>query len=185
MSYPNAYTIWQNALTTSGFTQRDQSTKRLLYHPHTLRKFFRTRLGSVIPRDYVECLMGHEGYLASAYVRPDLEALIREYKAGMYVVSVFGLAEGLHQLKAALDSVELARQHDKDTFGQAIQLIKHAVTEDTTQLGHLTTENQRLRQELDRLKQVLGLQQNVLDMIHQADRDLAEELARKAKSPSS
>ena len=28
-----------------------------------LRKFFRTRLGAVIPVDVVEALMGHEGYL--------------------------------------------------------------------------------------------------------------------------
>ena len=54
----NAYAIWKNALSKAGFLKKDSSTNRLTVHPHVLRKFFRTRLGVVIPVDIVESLWG-------------------------------------------------------------------------------------------------------------------------------
>jgi len=59
-----AYSIWGKALHKSGLNGKDKSTGREKIHPHTLRKFFRTRLGAAgIPIDVVEALMGHESAL--------------------------------------------------------------------------------------------------------------------------
>jgi len=57
-----------NAVKRASFDKRfeyNNGLKRFAVHPHVLRKFFRTKMGSVIPVDVVEALMGHEGYLIS------------------------------------------------------------------------------------------------------------------------
>ena len=58
-------------------------------HPHTLRKFFRTRLSLNVPLDVVEALMGHEGYLTAAYRRYSPEQLGELYLNGMSNLAVF------------------------------------------------------------------------------------------------
>ena len=62
-----AYSMWTKALHKSGLNGRDKITNREKIHTHVLRKFFRTRLPSIIPVDVVETLMGHEGYLTEVY----------------------------------------------------------------------------------------------------------------------
>jgi len=83
-SAPVFYRAWENALRKAGFAMRDNNTKTRIHvhHPHTLRKFFRTRGGqSQVPVDAVEVLMGHEGYLTGAYrkLRDDKKALAKLY----------------------------------------------------------------------------------------------------------
>ena len=74
-----AYSIWTKALHKAGLNGKDKSTNREKLHPHVLRKFFRTRLGPVIPVDVVEALMGHEGYLTEVYRRYSIEDLKKFY----------------------------------------------------------------------------------------------------------
>lgn len=50
--------------------------ERNLYHPHGLRKSFRSIVGAVHP-DLAEILMGHVGYLGNSYRRYDL---LKEYE---------------------------------------------------------------------------------------------------------
>ena len=88
-SYENATQIWTNAVKKNGSYERDSSTGRLTLHPHVLRKFFRTKLGAVIPVDIVEALMGHSGYLTEVYRRYSTEDLAKEYEKGEHVLSVF------------------------------------------------------------------------------------------------
>ena len=83
-SAPVFYRAWENALRKAGFAMRDNNTKMRIHvhHPHTLRKFFRTRGGqSQVPVDAVEVMMGHEGYLTGAYrkLRDDKKALAKLY----------------------------------------------------------------------------------------------------------
>jgi hypothetical protein len=56
-----AYVMWIGALKKGGFLKKDSSTKRHTIHPHVLWKFFRGTMGTVIPVDVTETLMGHEG----------------------------------------------------------------------------------------------------------------------------
>ncbi|MGD0329828.1 MAG: site-specific integrase [Nitrososphaeria archaeon] len=94
-----AYFIWKNALLKSGFMKKDSSTNRLTIHPHVLRKFFRTRLGSIIPVDIVETLMGHEGYLTEVYRRYTFEDLGKFYQQGEHTLTVFGSGEDVNKLR--------------------------------------------------------------------------------------
>ncbi|MCJ7631175.1 hypothetical protein MUP77_02060 [Candidatus Bathyarchaeota archaeon] len=82
-----------NALTKAQFNHKDSSTNRLTVHPHVLRKFFRTRLGAVIPTDVVEFLMGHEGYLTKEYRKYEVEELAQFYKKGESALTVLGGSE--------------------------------------------------------------------------------------------
>ena len=79
-SQQNALYIWHNAIKKARLNQRDPSTNRYKLHPHVLRKFFRTRLATVIPVDAVEVLMGHDGYLTGAYRKYTMTDLIENYK---------------------------------------------------------------------------------------------------------
>jgi integrase len=66
-----------------------QKDDRNLYHPHGLRKSFRSIVGAVNP-DLSELLMGHNGYLSRSYVRLDI---LKEYGKIEHLVSL-GSTEG-------------------------------------------------------------------------------------------
>jgi len=104
---PNtAYFIWRNAVSKSGFDKRFQynnGLERFTVHPHVLRKFFRTRMATVIPVDVVEALMGHEGYLTEVYRRYSLEDLAKFYKQGEHTLLVFAESENVSKLRAEIE----------------------------------------------------------------------------------
>ncbi len=70
---------WSWALKRLKADARDPVTGRLIYHPHCMRKRYRTKLGSLIDKDKLEQLMGHEGYLDESYRRYTAEELGPEY----------------------------------------------------------------------------------------------------------
>jgi len=107
-SYVNAMQIWTNAVKKNGSFERDSSTGRLTLHPHCLRKFFRTKLGEVIPVDVVEALMGHEGYLTEVYRRYSTEDLKKEYDKGEHVLSVFTDRAKIGELEQRIESKDKA-----------------------------------------------------------------------------
>ncbi len=87
MERRNAGEMWRNALKKAGLDQKDPTTKIRIFHLHTLRKFFRSKLQA--DRDIVEVLMGHEGYLDGAYRRIPEEELATAYKNAMNSVTIF------------------------------------------------------------------------------------------------
>jgi integrase len=89
-----AYRIWVNALEKTGLVDRDPATKRRLAHPHVLRKFFRTKLGSVIQTDVVEALMGHEEGLTEVYRKYSEKDMLRMYQEGEHALLLFGETSG-------------------------------------------------------------------------------------------
>lgn len=129
-----AYFIWRNAVKKAGFGKRFQynnSLERFTVHPHVLRKFFRTRLGSVIPVDVVEALMGHEGYLTEVYRRYSLEELAKFYKQGEYTLLIFTEAEEVGRLRAEIEERNKQLQ---------------------TLINGLTAENLKLRSRIEQLE---------------------------------
>jgi integrase/exonuclease VII small subunit len=99
-----AYFIWRNAISKSGFDKRFQYNNNLgryTVHPHVLRKFFRSRLATVIPVDVVEALMGHEYYLTEVYRRYDSEDLAKFYKQGEHTLLLSETEVG--KLRAEID----------------------------------------------------------------------------------
>ncbi len=95
-----AYSVWKKALHKSGLNGKDKSTGKEKIHPHTLRKFFRTRLGAAgIPVNVVEALMGHEGYLTEVYRRYTLDDLRKFYLKGESALSVFTETQEVTKLR--------------------------------------------------------------------------------------
>lgn len=102
-SRANSYAIWNLGLEKSKFDKMDSSTNRHVIHPHVLRKFFRTKLASVIQVDVVEALMGHEGYLTEVYRKYSTEDLAKFYKQGEHALLVFTEAAEVSKLKAEVE----------------------------------------------------------------------------------
>jgi integrase len=98
-----AYFIWTNALRKSGYLKKDVATHRQTLHPHVLRKFFRTKLGTVIPVDVAEALMGHEGYLTEVYRRYTTEDLAKFYLQGEPALFVLTEAEEVAKLRVEVE----------------------------------------------------------------------------------
>lgn len=74
---------YQKVLVKAGCGKKDSSTGWLELHIHVYRKFFRSVLSKAPrtdSRDYVEKLMGHDGYLSNSYVRMDPEELAAFYQ---------------------------------------------------------------------------------------------------------
>jgi integrase len=82
-------TFWRNAVKQCGLDQRDSTTGRLLYHPHSLRKLFRTR-GGKINRDATDILLGHKGLANDqSYLRLEETDLIEFYAKLESTITVF------------------------------------------------------------------------------------------------
>ena len=79
--------------------ERDKDTNRLKLYPHTLRKFFRSQMPTLIPVDVTEALMGHEGYLTEVYRRYDRGKLEEFYTEGEASVTIFGQEADIEKLR--------------------------------------------------------------------------------------
>ncbi len=130
-----AYAVWKNAVRKAGFLKKDMQTNRHTMHPHVLRKFFRTKMGSVIPVDVVEALMGHEGYLTEVYRRYSQEDLAKFYSMGEAAVTVLAEAEEVAKLRVEIE--ERNRQLQSLVNG-------------------LTAENLELKQRLQKVEKKLA-----------------------------
>jgi len=97
-STQNVRKIWNRLLEKAGVDQKDDRTGRHKVIVHGLRKYFRTNF-SRHNRDIAEVLMGHEGYLSSAYLRFTEEELKQEYLKGSKHLLVFETAVDAEELK--------------------------------------------------------------------------------------
>ena len=140
-----AYSIWKIALHKSGLNGKDKSTGRERVHPHTLRKFFRTRLGTVIPVDVVEALMGHEKYLTEVYRRYSLEDLKKFYLKGESALLVF------------TDAAEVTRlRQEVDERSKVLQTLVNGLTTENLEMkskvAKVEKENLETKNDLEALK---------------------------------
>lgn len=97
--YSTALRIWENMIKKSGYAHKDNNTRRFKVHPHVLRKYFRSRMGTIIPVDIVEALMGHEGYLTEVYRKYSEEQLAEFYLKGEQTLTVFNDRNGVKKLR--------------------------------------------------------------------------------------
>jgi len=140
-----AYAVWRNALKKAKMDERDRSTNFRKIHPHVLRKFFRTRLGTVIPVDIVEALMGHEGYLTEVYRRYSMEDLAKFYLQGESALLVFTEAGEVTRL----------RQEVEESKEQLQTLVNTLATKSMRQEEDnmkLKAENEQRKTENEQLK---------------------------------
>ncbi len=80
--------MWGIALRKSGIHDVDPVTWRMTIHPHLLRKVFRSQLAIACPVDFVEMLMGHQGYLKDAHRRYSRKQMAEAYKTAEAQVTV-------------------------------------------------------------------------------------------------
>jgi integrase len=138
-----------STLKRAGLFRTDGRTKRTTIHPHLFRKFFNSELKmSGAPDDIVEALMGHEGYLASAYRRyseSQLHALYEKYSPALVV-------------------------GQDDTVKRTVAEMAERLTEQTQIIRQLTTEKEDLRRRMANMEQDnqnQGL--NVADLLQRID----------------
>ena len=143
--------IWNNSLSKAGLDQKDASTKRRKIHPHVLRKFFRTRMGSVIPVDVTEALMGHKGYLTDVYRRYGEEDLAKFYKQGETAIVVFGKVEESLKIKEDVRRLEAIIHDLQRSLDQKVETIaRHVFPELLKEDREALKELQKWREEFTR-----------------------------------
>jgi hypothetical protein len=127
--------MWVNAVKKAGLYEKDPSTGRATLHPHSLRKWFRTRMGSVNV-DKTEAITGHDGYLTGAYRRYTVEELAEFYKQNEHVLAVFSdesrvttLRNELDQQNKLVGSTLLRMQSKSDEQDQTIRKLSSRLSE--------------------------------------------------------
>lgn len=78
-----------------------------------LRKFFRSQLALAIPRDIVEALMGHSGYLDEAYRRFTKKQRAEYYKKGEHLLTI--------QIPKEIKEIESEFKHELDRNRKLIE----------------------------------------------------------------
>jgi len=156
-----AYLQWSIALRKASTEQnnlgaRDRNTNILKLHPHVLRKFFRTKLGGVIPIDVVEALMGHEGYLTEAYRRYSEQDLAEFYLKGEDTLSVFTEPQNQARIKALERKLE-ERENETQELRRVVESQKQNGITKTDDIEKLNKKFEEL------LEYTMKLSQAVLD----------------------
>ncbi|MCJ7570480.1 MAG: site-specific integrase [Candidatus Thermoplasmatota archaeon] len=112
MSYHNALAIWKNLLMRAKLVEiehfkakktgkmlrrpkKEKKIDRILMHPHSLRKFYRSYLGDA---DLAEYLMGHSTVLTKAYRQMKPEDLAKKYLGVMPNVTIFEVPPNLENI---------------------------------------------------------------------------------------
>jgi len=107
--------MWNRACDKAGLDMRDEGTGRRVYHLHSLRKFFRTKIG--LDLDVTHALMGHTEYLDDAYLRLEEEGEIaKAYLEAMPNVSVYQVED--HELKEQASALEQENVDLKNRMAQ-------------------------------------------------------------------
>ena len=151
-----AYSIWKKALHKAKLNGRDKSTGREKLHPHTLRKFFRTRLGAAgIPIDVVEALMGHEGYLTEVYRRYSLEDLRKFYLKGESALLVFTEAQEVTKLRKEVDERNKELQNLVNSLTAENLEMKNKISKIEFENTKINRENLETKEKLRKLENIL------------------------------
>jgi integrase len=153
----NAYAILNNALDNAQLNHIDEATNRHKIHPHVLRKFFRSRMATIIPVDIVEAIMGHEGYLTEVYRRYTVEQLAEFYKKGESSVTIFG------QTSEDLEKLRREVLQDKEQLQKIV--------------NGLNVENLYLKEKVQKLETAVDT------LVHNVRRFQEETLKRMGDSP--
>jgi len=180
-----AYSIWTKALHNSGLNGKDKSTGREKIHPHTLRKFFRTRLGATgIPVDVIEALMGHEGYLTEVYRRYTLEDLRKFYLQGESALLVFTDAAEVTKLRQEVEEHAHKIQKEVDERNRSLQSLVNGLTTENLELksrmSRVELDNTEMKRRFDSALQKIGEIEDALQQTqkktHKPSQEIRENL---------
>lgn len=123
-SPPSGRKMWEKLVTRAGFNEKDQSTKRLKCHPHTMRKWYITTMKQHIPEPVVDKIVGHEGYLSKSYDRYTEKDMARLYKENCGHLAIFEtvVEQDLTEINESL------KQKDKDIEEMKKQIAELRLT---------------------------------------------------------
>lgn len=156
----NMMAIWNIALDRAKLNGKDPQTKYHKFHPHVLRKFFRTQMGSVIQIDIVEALMGHEGYLTEVYRRYNEKTLAEFYLKGEPAVLVFTEAQEITKLtqkvKEQQDFLGEELKKQKDDLQKEKETLQSVINALTAKSLRLEEENSGLKKTLETIESQMG-----------------------------
>ena len=126
--------MWNRLIGKVGLDQKDTTTGRLIYHIHSLRKYFKTQF-SKYNSDIAHGLMGHKGYLGGAYDRLSEREKQEAYLEGVRYLLVFSQAESkvVTQLREQLESRNLE-----------VTNMKGEMSVMQNQIGNLNKEVERI-----------------------------------------
>jgi len=123
--------MWRKLIYKAGppFNEQDKTTRRYLYHVHSLRKYFSARLKvNKMPNDMVERLMGHEEKYHGCYnvfTQKELHKFYNEHSPCLSVFSDMGKIEGI---------------------------IESKLQEQNTSISSLVSKNKALNEEMETLR---------------------------------
>lgn len=139
-------TAWRGLSDKSGLGEVCSATGRRTWHPHMLRKFFRSVLGLKCPVDLVEKMMGHSGYLTKEYVvEMDGELTPKDYyRKHSNCLHIFG-DKDLSDL----------REQMAETV-KTLEETKEVQTKTGVALTSVVIENTGLKTELTTMKDQMG-----------------------------
>lgn len=134
--------LWNLALKKAGLDARDNNTsiRFRVHHIHTLRKFFRTRLGSKINSDIIEVLLGHEGYLTSSYRKFSDEELSQFYLKGVSELYILKSPEEVNYQENLIKENNLLKERlekIEETLCHLLELSSRANEEDMNKVDAL------------------------------------------------
>ena len=133
--------MWNRACDKADVGIKDKRTDRRIYHLHSLRKFFRTKIG--LDLDVTRALMGHAEYLDDSYLRLEEEGEIAEaYLEAMPNVSVYqvqspevkNLEEENEELKKRIEQLE-STKHERNGDVEELQRENRETKEELNQLS--------------------------------------------------
>ena len=157
--------MWNNALKKTGLTERDPTTKRRLAHFHVLRKYFRTKLGSVIQSDVVEALMGHEQGLTEVYRKYSEKDMLKMYGEGEHALLLFGEMSG---------DAQQMRQEVNQVYRENFEL-RSTLDEMKKRMSTLEIETAEFeKQVLDRVKEIESVYTSTLSVVEAAEKKVSE-----------
>jgi integrase len=123
ISITGFHLIWHNALKKAGLDKQDPITHYYLYHVHTLRKFFSTKMTEAgVPESIIHAWMGHKGYLDSAYKRYTKDKLAQMYKQHMDAVTIYehssvDVKSFLEELEAKTKQIRELQENESFVYG--------------------------------------------------------------------
>ena len=139
--------LWGRALRNAQMGQQDKRTHRHNFHPHNLRKFFKTYSSFQNP-EVGECLMGHLSGVRNVYGRyQDAESeLEKAYKEVEPRISIFQHSKFVSELKQTVEK----QSSDIDT------LVKNTAIKNAKLENALDEQEKKHTDELNKVWAVVG-----------------------------
>ena len=116
---------WHRLLRYSKYNKKDKMTDVRIYHNHTLRKFFETRLSNAgVPPGIIHALQGHEGYLDGSYKRYTVDELAGWYNKAMPALMVFESPPDLTEVNKQMKDMETRMEKMENLLQQKEAMLQ-------------------------------------------------------------